>query len=56
MFIDPIVEEMRRIKEAHAAQYGYDVRAMARALRKQQQDAGRKVVTLAPRRLPVQDT
>jgi hypothetical protein len=29
----PVVEEMRRIKEAHAARYNYDIRAMATALR-----------------------
>ena len=55
MFTDAIVAEVRRIKEAHAAKYGYDVRAMAQALRKQQQHAGRKVVSLAPRRVPTPD-
>ena len=43
---DPIVEETRRIKEQVAAQYGYDVRALAQALRKEQQKGGRKVVSL----------
>jgi hypothetical protein len=46
---DPIVEEVRRIKEAHAARYNYDIRAMAKALREQQQRSGHKIVSL-PRR------
>jgi len=47
---DPIVEEVRRIKEAHAARYNYDIRAMAKALREQQQGSGHKIVTLLRRR------
>jgi hypothetical protein len=45
MTADPIVEEVRRIKEEHAAQYGYDVRKMAEALRRQQSESGRKIVS-----------
>jgi hypothetical protein len=51
---DPIVEEMRRIKEAHAARYNYDIRAMARALREQQQRSGHRVVALPRRRVQAQ--
>jgi hypothetical protein len=49
---DPIVEEMRRIKEAHAARYNYDIRAMAKALREQQKRSGHEVVSLSRRRVP----
>jgi len=51
---DPIVEEVRRIKEAHAARYNYDIRAMAKALREQQQRSGHKVVSLPRRRVEAQ--
>jgi len=47
---DPVVEEVRRIKVAHAARYSYDIRAMAKALREQQQRSGHRVVSLSPRR------
>lgn len=32
MWIDPIVEEVRREREAHAKQLGFDVAAICRAL------------------------
>jgi hypothetical protein len=51
---DPIVEEVRRIKEAHASRYNYDIRAMAKALREQQQRSGHRVVSLPRRRVPAQ--
>ncbi len=50
----PIVEEVRRIKEAHAARYNYDIRAMAKALREQQKRSGHKVVSLPRRRVQTQ--
>ena len=50
MHKDGIVEEVWRIKESHAAQYGYNIRAMARALRRAQRRGGRKVVSLSPKR------
>lgn len=53
MHRDPIVEEMRRIKEARAKRYNYDIRAMARALRVAQRRNRKRVVSLAPRRRSV---
>lgn len=50
VYRDEIVREVQRIKEEHAAQYGYDIDAMVRALREMQQKSGRKVVTRARRR------
>jgi len=47
---DPVVEEVRRIKEEHAARYNYNIRAMGKALQEEQTRGGRKVVTLAPKR------
>jgi hypothetical protein len=50
MYRDEIVAEVRRIKEEHAARYGYDVRAMAAALREEQDKSGRRVVSLPAKR------
>ena len=48
---DPIVAEVRKIKDRLAARYHYDAEAMLRdALRRQKQKRqGRKVVSLAKR-------
>lgn len=42
---DPIVEEVRRVREAQAAKYNYDVKAILDAARKRQQRSGTKVVS-----------
>lgn len=47
---DPIVEEIRKIREEHAASFAYDVHAMMEDTRKRQQESGRKVVSFARRR------
>jgi Uma2 family endonuclease len=41
---DPILEEVRRIKEAHAAKYGFDVQKMFAAIKKEEQESGCKVI------------
>jgi len=38
MWDDPIVEEVRKIRNAHAKKFNYDLKAIAADLRKQQQD------------------
>ncbi len=51
---DPILQEIRRIREEHAAAFGYDVRAMLRDLKEKQREdeaRGLKYVRLAPKRL-----
>ena len=52
---DSVIQEIRQIKEANAAKFGHDVHAMLEDLQKRQGAAGRKVVTLAPRRPRVVD-
>lgn len=51
MWRDPIVEEVRAIRDEYARQFGYDLRAIQRDLKAREQAAGRKVVRLAPRRV-----
>jgi hypothetical protein len=46
---DPIVAEVRKIKDRLAAQYDYDAKAMLRDAMRRQKRQGRKVVTLAKR-------
>jgi hypothetical protein len=43
---DEIIEELWRIKDEIAKEYHYDPDALVAALRRQQQDSGRKVVNL----------
>ena len=52
---DPIVEEIRKIREEHAARFNYNVRAIVEDARRRQQEGGHKVVSFPPRRLPAVD-
>jgi hypothetical protein len=42
---DPIVEEIRRIREDQAAKHGFDVKAILAAAKKRQCHSGHKVVS-----------
>ncbi len=46
---DPIVDEVRRVREAYAAQFQYDLRAIARDLKTKEKCSGRPVVPCVPR-------
>jgi hypothetical protein len=52
MIRDPIVEEVRAVREALAKEHGYDIKAIMRALQRQEAGSGRRVVFLQPKRLP----
>ena len=56
MWSDPIVEEVRGPREAHAAEFDYDLAAICRDLRQQQADSNRKIVTLPARRVQSADS
>lgn len=49
MNTDPIIEELHRIREEIAAQFNYDVFAIGAALRAEQQNEGRPVVSFSPK-------
>lgn len=53
MWRDPIVEEIRQLRQQYAAQFDHDLSAICRDLRERQKKSSRKVVTLPPR--PPQD-
>lgn len=44
---DPIVEEVRRIRDAHAAKFNYDPDAIFRDIKEQEKRSGRKYVSFA---------
>ena len=51
MWRDPIVEEIRKIREEYSARFNHDLTAICEDLRKRQAKSGRKYVTLPPRRV-----
>jgi hypothetical protein len=48
--VDDILLEVRKVREAYAQQFGYDLQAIHRDLKAQEQASGRRVVKLPPRR------
>ena len=48
--MDDLLGEVRRVREAYAKQFGYDLQAIHRDLKAQEQASGRQVVSLPPRR------
>lgn len=48
---DPIVDEVRRAREAQGARFQYDLDAIFRDIKEQEKKAGRKFVSFAPRRI-----
>ncbi len=48
MLRDPIVDEVRRIREHEAAKHGFDIKAILAAAKKRQRRSRRKVVSFAP--------
>jgi hypothetical protein len=44
---DPIVDEVRRIRDAHAAKFNYDLKAIFRDIKELEKRSGRKYVNFA---------
>ena len=49
MWEDPIVAEVRRVREEYAARFNHDIKAICRDARQKDKESGDKVVTLPPR-------
>ncbi|MBM4031364.1 MAG: hypothetical protein FJ291_06205 [Planctomycetes bacterium] len=49
MWKDPIVEEVRRVRDAHAARFGYDLRAIYEDFKARERALGREIVYFPPR-------
>jgi len=45
MWTDPIVEEVRRVRQEYAKRLNYDLRAIAAELRKQEQEHSERLVS-----------
>ena len=50
MWIDSIVEEIRRDREAYAAKFNFDIEAIFQDIVRQQEESGREIVTLPRKR------
>jgi hypothetical protein len=46
---DPILDEVRRIRQEYAKQFNYDLRALAADLRKYEQQHPERLVSFPPR-------
>jgi hypothetical protein len=56
MWQDPVVEEVRAIRDAYAKQFDYDLEAIYHDLKEQEAKSGWEVVSLPPKRLvPVEE-
>jgi hypothetical protein len=51
MWEDPIVEEVRKARDAHAAKFNYDLQAIYRDLKEQEKQSGRTFVSYPPKRI-----
>ena len=50
MWDDSIVDEVRKVRDAHAKIFNYDLQAIVADLKKQQEASGNKFVTLPPQK------
>ena len=48
---DPIVEEVREIRDAHAAKFNYDLKAICKDLKTKERDCGHPLVSFPPKLL-----
>jgi hypothetical protein len=46
---DPIVEEVRKIREAHAKKFNYDLKRICKDLKEKEKNYGNRVVSLPPK-------
>jgi len=48
---DPIVEEVRKARQAHAEKFNYDLDAICADLQEKEKDCGNPLVSMAPKRI-----
>jgi hypothetical protein len=53
---DPIVEEIRQIREAHAAKFNYDLRAIYEDIKEYEKKSNRTYVSYPPRLIKKDET
>jgi hypothetical protein len=52
MVNDPIVEEIRKFRDEHAARFNYDLDAIFDDIKRSERELGLPLVTLPPNRVP----
>jgi hypothetical protein len=52
-YSDPIVDEVRAIRDAIAKEFDYDIEKLAQAIKAREAQSGRKVVRLPPRKVTI---
>lgn len=52
MWKDTIVEDVRKVREDHAARFKFNLDAIYQDLKKQEKKSGRKIVSLTRKRTP----
>ena len=53
MWKDSIVEDVRKVREEHAAKFNYNLDTIYQDLKRQQKRGGRKVISLPAKRVAV---
>lgn len=53
---DAVIAEVRRIRDEHAARFGYDLKAIVEDFKKREGQDGAPVVSLPPKRIEAQQT
>jgi len=53
MWKDSIVEDVRKVREEHAAKFDFNLDAIYQDLKKREKKSGRKIVSLAKKLVPV---
>ena len=56
MWQDPIVAEVRRWRDEYAKRFNYDIEAICRDARRQQEKSSRDIVTLPPKPARTQES
>ena len=56
MWTDEIVEETRRAREEYAAKFGYDLAAIFKDIKTQEERGERKVVSFPPKEIVIPQT
>ncbi|MFZ1640412.1 MAG: hypothetical protein WAV07_03035 [Candidatus Contendobacter sp.] len=51
MWKDPILEEVRKARDDHAARFNYDLQLIYRALKEEEVKSGRGFIRLSPKRI-----
>lgn len=49
--LDPIVEEIRKFREEHAARFNYDLDAIIDDFKRSERESGLPLITLPPKRI-----